>query len=83
MDSVIRAYDLITGTSKTFDGHKSWVLCLTTHVSVKDDGSIEHEWLFSSSDDGSIRVWDINSGKCLEELVGHKNGVTCLTFANN
>lgn len=84
LDSVIRAYDLTTGNIKTFEGHRSWVLCMATHVTMKDDGErIDKEWLFSSSDDGSIRVWDIQTGQCLDELLGHKNGVTCLTFADN
>ena len=37
----------------------------------------------TGSDDSTIRIWDIVSGKCLEELIGHKNGVTSMTFANN
>jgi len=37
----------------------------------------------SGSDDNTVRIWDIKTGKCLEELIGHKNGVTCITFARN
>ncbi len=59
MDPVIRAYDLTTGEVKSFEGHRSWVLCLVTYVSHKADGSIKNQWLISSSDDGSVRVWDI------------------------
>ena len=58
-------------------------MAITTLVQRKEDGSIKSEWLFSSSDDNTVRIWDIKTGLCLEELIGHKNGVTCMTFANN
>jgi len=38
--------------------------------------------LFSGGDDKTIKIWDIESTKMLEELNGHENGVTCLAFAN-
>jgi coatomer subunit beta' len=36
----------------------------------------------SASLDKTIKIWDIESTKQLEELNGHENGVTCLAFAN-
>ena len=59
------------------------MLSITTYITHKEDGSVKHQWLMTGSDDSTIRIWDIISGKCLEELVGHKNGVTSMTFANN
>lgn len=82
VDQVIRAYDLDSGKVKTFEGHSSWVLCMTTYVKFKEDGSVQNHWLLSGSDDNTVRVWDINTVKCLEELQGHKNGIVTLTFAN-
>jgi WD40 repeat protein len=38
--------------------------------------------LFSGGDDKTIKIWDIETTKLLEELNGHENGVTCLAFAN-
>jgi WD40 repeat protein len=38
--------------------------------------------LFSGGDDKTIKIWDIETTKQLEELNGHENGVTCLAFAN-
>ena len=42
-----------------------------------------NNYLLSGGDDKTIKVWDIKTGKCVEELGGHENGVTCLAFANN
>ena len=39
--------------------------------------------LFSGGDDKTIKIWDIESTKMLEELNAHENGVTCLAFANS
>jgi WD40 repeat protein len=38
--------------------------------------------LFSGGDDKTIKIWNIETTKMLEELNGHENGVTCLAFAN-
>jgi WD40 repeat protein len=53
-------------------GHKGWVYCLRGYKT----------YLISGGDDSTIKVWDIKSGKMLEELNGHTNGVTCFTIAN-
>lgn len=29
-DPVVRAYDLVSGATKNFEGHKSWVLAITS-----------------------------------------------------
>lgn len=76
IDPVIRAYDLTTGQVKLFEGHRSWVLQMTTNIVYKEDGSIKYQWLFSASDEGAIRIWDITTQRCLENLEGHNNGVT-------
>jgi len=80
---VIREFDLVSGESRTFEGHSSWVLCLLAYVAYNPDGSVKSQWLLSGSDDNTVRIWDIKSGKCLEELIGHKNGVTSMTLARN
>ena len=56
---------------------------MTTNITYKEDGSIKSQWLFSASDEGTIRIWDIATQKCLENLEGHKNGVTQMAFCNN
>ena len=82
-DPVVRAYDLTTGAVKSFEGHRSWILSMKVLCMKKEDGTIKSEWLFSSSDDSTIRIWDIKTGSCLEELLGHKDGIMTMTFANN
>lgn len=82
-DQVIREFNLVSGESRIFEGHTSWVLCLLAYVVYNADGSVKSTWLLSGSDDNTVRIWDIKTGKCLEELIGHKNGVTCMTLARN
>lgn len=83
IDPVIRCYDLTSGKVSSFEGHKSWVLTMTHYVTYKEDGETpELQWLISGSDDGAIRIWDIKTQACLDELTGHKNGVLCVDFAN-
>lgn len=58
---------------------------MTTYVKYKPaerGGGVASAWLLSGSDDNTVRIWDISSGKCLEELIGHKNGISSMTFAN-
>jgi len=66
---------------KQYEGHTSWVLCFETYVTYDEAGKLKTNWLLSGSDDATIRIWDIESTKCLEKLIDHKNGITCLAFA--
>jgi WD40 repeat protein len=69
---VIRAWNIETAETRVFMGHKGWVLCLV----------INNGRLFSASDDRTIRVWDIQTARCLEEFLGHDDGIGCLAFAD-
>lgn len=69
-DPIIRAWNLENQECRTFQGHKGWVLGLRIHG----------DYLYSTSDDRSIRVWDIPTTRCLEELVGHEDAVTDVEF---
>lgn len=60
-DTTPRLIDLETGQEvRAFPGHKAEVTC----VAFSPDGSR----LATGSDDGSIRVWDVESGKSLATL---------------
>ena len=71
-EMVIRAWDLDSASGRELKGHKSWVLGLKTHG----------DYLYSHSDDRTIKVWDKASGRCLEDFTGHDDGVTCIAFAD-
>lgn len=47
----------------TFSGHDNWVRCLSLHSSGK--------YLYSSSDDKTIRIWDLNFGKEKKKVEAH------------
>ncbi len=47
-------------------GHTDWV----TSVCVSVDGKA----LYSSSNDKTVRVWDLATGMCIAVLEGHSGG---------
>lgn len=57
---------------------------MATYIELKEDGSVKEKWLLSGSDDRTIKIWNMDTGKLLETLREtlqqnmHKNGVTCL-----
>ena len=40
-DPVVRVYNLEKGDSRLFEGHTSWVLCMKTYITYKEDGSVD------------------------------------------
>ena len=54
-----------------YQGHRGWVYALEIH----------EERLYSGGDDRSIIIWDIETTKILETLIGHDNGITSISFA--
>ncbi len=58
-DLILRVYDMATRKLiRRFTGHTHQV----TDVSITPDA----RWILSSSRDGSVRVWDVPSGKCVD-----------------
>lgn len=72
-DPVIRSFNVETGETKMYTGHKGWVYCI----------ECLGERMFSGGDDRTIIVWNIETTKALEVLQGHENGVTSIAFAFN
>ena len=75
-DKSIRLFMLNTGQLlHTFVGHDNWVRGLALHPSGK--------YLYSSSDDKTIRVWDLNFGKQKKKFEGvHEQFVSSISFNN-
>ena len=48
---------------KVFTGHSGFV----NEVAFSKDG----DYLFSASDDKSVGVWRVSSGRCLKRIGGH------------
>lgn len=62
-DSTIKIWNFHTGECFTLSGHTKAV----NHVSIQKDSTT----LVSSSEDGSIRVWDLEKRACARVLSGH------------
>ena len=70
-DPIIRAYNIETGDTKLYQGHKGWVYCIKTLG----------DRMISGGDDRTLIIWDIDSTRMLDVLTGHENGVTSIGFA--
>ena len=64
---------LLDSDLMTLSGHQDNL----TSVAYHPDG----KWLASSSVDGTVGVWDAESGARLHTLEGHKEGVHCVVFS--
>lgn len=57
-----------------------WHSTAIMSVAVSNDGTL----LASGGTDGTVKVWRIDTGKCLREIVAHDGAVvSCLTFSND
>mmetsp|Transcript_15844 Transcript_15844/g.24376 ORF Transcript_15844/g.24376 Transcript_15844/m.24376 type:complete len:164 (+) Transcript_15844:762-1253(+) len=72
-EQTIRSFNVDTGDTIEYTGHRGWVYALAVH---KDR-------LYSGGDDKIVIIWDIASGRMLETLNGHENAITNITFAFN
>lgn len=53
-------------------GHDNWVRAIVFHPSGK--------YLLSGSDDHTIRVWELATGRCVKTVQAHSHFVTCLSW---
>ena len=60
-------------TTSIFEGHTNGVICLQLGESLLATGSY----------DNTIKLWDIETGKCIRTFVGHTAGVRALQFDNH
>ncbi len=67
----------LSNTNKYYStaGHNSEVTSCAISTDVR--------YLVSSSDDNSLRQWDLSTGECLREFIGHSSGVSsCVLSAD-
>lgn len=74
-DSNIKIWNFKTGQCHTLRGHTDWVNAVTLWSGSKkksaDSDGAEDTFLFSASDDGTIRLWDLGHNECLMVFTGH------------
>ncbi len=69
----ISACDLENPPIACVDAHVDEINCLA----VAPDKSL----IASGSEDFSVRVWELEKFECVREMLGHRDYITCLTFA--
>lgn len=53
------------------DGHHGAISCIL---------SLDNGYIASGSNDSTIKIWDPNTGECIQTLEGHSSPVKCLTI---
>lgn len=59
----------------TQTGHDNWVRCIAFAPGGK--------FLLSVSDDKTLRVWDLATGRCVKVVDAHTHFVTCLAWGRH
>ncbi len=54
------------------NGHDNWIRALLFHPTGK--------YLLSASDDKTVRIWDLATGRCVKTVDAHSHFVTCMTW---
>ena len=65
--------EIRSGRTKVLEGHTDCV----NSVAIKDNLIISGSW------DKTIRIWELDSGKCLKTLEGHTNFVRSVAIKYN
>ncbi|KAA1136042.1 hypothetical protein PGTUg99_024342 [Puccinia graminis f. sp. tritici] len=81
-DSTIRIWNFNTGAGYVLRGHQEWVntVALDTKPYPSNNSSRTLKLLYSGSDDGQIRIWNLGSRETLKILIGHVAQVQSLSL---
>ena len=77
-DSSIRVWNCQTGECFPLNGHRDWVNALQLWSGSSSSNSSDSMFLFSASDDFTIRLWDLRHRECLMVFQGHVGQVQSL-----
>jgi WD40 repeat protein/DNA-binding SARP family transcriptional activator len=82
-DGTVKVWDSQTGDClQTLSGHTQGVWCLSWTNSPASHRATAHlPLLASGSEDHTVRLWNLNTGQCLQTLQGHYNGVLRLVWS--
>ncbi|KAB8333912.1 NACHT domain-containing protein [Scytonema tolypothrichoides VB-61278] len=88
-DEMIRIWDVTTGKClKTLQGHTKGVQSVTFASPIGDAARTQRcanshngQLLASTSDDKTVRLWDVDAGECLITLQGHSHPVESVVFS--
>jgi F-box/WD-40 domain protein MET30 len=67
VDTTVKVWNFRTGECFTLRGHKDWV----NAVILWDGQDKPNKMLFSASDDGTVRLWDLALRVCVRQFEGH------------
>lgn len=94
VDSTVRVWNFRSGGSFVLRGHSEWVNAVQLWDSDGYEHIAPHavapsnsqsmspinpgKMLFSASDDGTIKLWDLNLRTCIRQFTGHVSQVQCI-----
>ncbi|KAA6230459.1 protein kinase (plasmid) [Chlorobium phaeovibrioides] len=67
---------------RTFEGHSGSVDSVSLNIDSVDSVSlnIDGQYALSGCNDGTIRLWEMSTGKCLRTFEGHRYGVASVSL---
>lgn len=74
-DKTLKAYNLKDLTEKVFNGHTKKIMTF--------DFSLDGKYIASAGDEKTIKIWDFNTGICLQTLSNHRDTVLSLAYLDN